>query len=97
MTGKKIKVLRLDNGEEYTNKDLSDFCAKEGIKRELTTPYNPQQNGVAKRKNRTIVGASKAMLYDQDFPRFLWAEACNTSVYIQKRTPHRALGKKTPE
>lgn len=38
-----------------------------------------------------------AMLYDQDLPRFLWAEACNTTVYIQNRTPHRALGKKTPK
>jgi transposase InsO family protein len=74
-TGKKIKVLRSDNGGEYIDKDFTDFCAKEGIKREWTTPYNPQQNGVAERKNRTIVGAAKAMLYDQDLPRFLWAEA----------------------
>ena len=37
------------------------------------------------------------MLYDQDMPRFLWVEACNTTVYIQNRTPHRALGKRTPE
>lgn len=37
------------------------------------------------------------MLYDQDLPRFLWVEACNTTVYIQNRTPHRALGKKTPK
>jgi transposase InsO family protein len=45
--GKKIKVLRLDNGGEYTSNDLNDFCAREGIKRELTVPYNLQQNGVA--------------------------------------------------
>ena len=53
--------------------------------------------GVAEQKNKTIVGAAKAMLYDLDLPRFLWAEACNTTVYIQNRTPHRALGKKMPE
>ena len=68
-----------------------------GIKREWTTPYNPQQNGVAERKNKTIVGETKAMLYDLDLPRFLSAEACNTKVYIQNRTPHRALGKTMPE
>jgi len=96
MTRKKIKVLRLDNGGEYTDKDFTDFCAKEGIKREWTTPYNPEQN-VVEQKNRTIVGAAKAMLYDQDLPRFLWAEACNTTIYIHNRTPHRALGKRTPE
>jgi len=37
------------------------------------------------------------MLYDQDLPGFLWVETCNTTMYIQNRTPHRALGKKTAE
>ena len=97
MTGKKIKVLLLDNGGEYTDKDFTNFCVKEGIKREWTTPYNPEQNGVAERKNKTIVGATKVMLYDQDLPKYLWAEACNTIVYIQNRTPHRASGKRTPK
>jgi transposase InsO family protein len=96
-TGRKIKTLRSDNGGEYTSKAFKDFCAGVGIKRELTVPYNPQQNGVAERKNRAIVGAAKAMLYDQDLPRFLWAEACNTTVYIQNKSPHKALGRKTPE
>jgi hypothetical protein len=68
-----------------------------GIKRELTVSYNPQQNGVTERKHRAIVGATKAMLYDQDLPGFLWAEACNTAVYIQNRSPHRVLRRKTPE
>ena len=36
-------------------------------------------------------------MYDQDMPKFLWAEACNTTVYVQNRTPHRAVGKITPE
>ena len=80
--GKKIKVLRSNNGGQYIDKDFTDFCAKEGIRREWTTPYNPEQNGVAERKNKTIVGAAKAILYEQDFPRSLWAEACNTVVYI---------------
>lgn len=64
MSGKNIKVLHSDNGGEYTDRDFTDFYAKEGIKREWTTPYNPEHNGVAERKNRTIVGAAKAMLYD---------------------------------
>jgi len=57
MTGKKIKVLHSDNSGEYMGKDFIDFCAKEGIKREWTTPYNPEQNGVAKQKNRTCWGS----------------------------------------
>jgi transposase InsO family protein len=47
----KIKVLRSDNGGEYTSKKFEGFC-EAGIKRELTVPYNPQHNGVAERKNR---------------------------------------------
>jgi hypothetical protein len=63
-TGRKIKSLRSDNGGEYNSKAFKDFCAGVGIKRELTVPYNPQWNRVAERKNRAIVGATKAMLYD---------------------------------
>ena len=70
LIGKQIKVLRLDNGGEYTSKDLSNFCKEARIKKELTDPYNPQQNRVAKRKNRSIVEATKAMICDQDLPMF---------------------------
>jgi hypothetical protein len=77
--------------------EFMDFCAVEGIKRELTVPYNPQQNGVAERKNRAIVGVARAMLHDQGLPLFLWAEACYTVVYLQNRSPHKAVGSMTPE
>jgi transposase InsO family protein len=96
-TGKKIKVLRSDNGGEYTSNDFKDFCKEAGIKRELTVSYNPQQNGVAERKNRSIISSAKAMIHDQGLPMFLWAEACNTTVYLQNMSPHRILGDKTPE
>lgn len=75
LIGKKIKVLHLDNGGEYVDKDFANFFTKEGIIRECTTPNNLEQNGVAERKNRTIVEATRAMLYDQDMPKFLWASA----------------------
>jgi transposase InsO family protein len=81
-TGKKIRVLRSDNGGEYTSKEFMDLCAGEGIRRELTFPYNPQQNAVAERKNMAIVGAARAMLHDQGLPLFIWAEACYTAVYL---------------
>ena len=63
----------------------------------MTVPYTPQQNGVAERKNRSIVGAARAMLHDQSLPFFLWAEACSTVVYVLNRSMHRALGCKTLE
>ena len=62
LSDKKIKTLRSDNGGEYTSKEFEAFCKDAGIKRELTTPYNPQQNGVAERKNRTIMEAVKTMI-----------------------------------
>ena len=61
---KRIKTLRSDNGGEYTSKEIEALCKEEGIKRELTTPYNPQQNGVAERKNRTIMEAVKTTIHD---------------------------------
>ena len=67
-------MLQSDNGGEYVSQEFKDFCVAKGIKRELTAPHNPQQNGVDKRKNRTIVGATRAMLHDQGLPLHLWAE-----------------------
>jgi hypothetical protein len=58
---------------------------------------NPQQNGVAKRKNRAIVGAARSMLHDRALPFYLCTEACSTTMYLQNKSPHRALGRKTPE
>ena len=63
----------------------------------MIVPYTPQHNGVAERKNRSIVGATRAMLHDQSLPLFLWAEACYTTIYLQNRSPHRAMGCKTPK
>jgi hypothetical protein len=74
-----------------------NFCKDVGIKRELTTPYNPQQNGVAKRKNITIMEAMKTMIHDQDLPMCLWEEATMKAIYVQNRLSHSALGFKTPE
>jgi len=58
--------------------------------------HNPQQNEVAERKNRSIMGVARVMLHDQILPIHLWAEACNTIVYLQNRSPHHILGMKTP-
>eukprot|EP00253_Pinus_taeda_P028092 PITA_28092 len=94
---KKVKALRSDNGGEFISGEFKDFCSTEGIRRELIAPHNPQQNGVAERKNRMIVGAARAMLHDQGLPLHLWAEACNTAVYVQDHCPHKILGMSTPE
>ena len=60
-------------------------------------PHTPQQNGVAEKKNKTMVGATKAMLFDQGLPLFLWDEAYTIVVYIQNRFPNTTLWRKTLE
>ena len=60
-TEKKIKVLRTDNGIEYESNESNDFCREADIKKETTTAHTPEQNGVAERKNMTIVEAACAM------------------------------------
>jgi IS30 family transposase len=97
MIGRKIKVLRTDNGGKFTSTEFTDFCKEAGIKREKTVAYNPWQNGVAERKNRVIINVVKAMIHNQSLPMFLWVEGCNTTVYLQNRSPHQTLEGKTPE
>ena len=69
-----MKALRSDIGGEYVLNEFKIFFAKEVSRRELTTPQEPQQNGVAERKNCSIVGAMMAMLHDQGLPLHLWDE-----------------------
>jgi len=76
-----------DNGGEYTSNEFKDFYKEAGIKRELRVSYNPRHNGVVQRKNQSIIGYSRAMIHDLEFPIFLWEKACNTSVYIQNKSP----------
>jgi transposase InsO family protein len=94
-TRKRIKSLRPDNGGEYTSHAFKKFCVEVGIKRELTVPYTPHQNGVSERKNKFIVGATKVMLHNQNLPKFLWAEAYNIIMYLQNRSPHKVFGNVT--
>ena len=87
----------MDNGGKFSSNEFKELCKDSGIKREFSTPYNPQQNGIAERKNRTIMEDARAMLHDQDIPMHLWAEATRTAVYVQNCTPHKLLENKTPE
>ena len=82
---KKVKVIRCDNGTEFKNRVMDDFCREKGIKREFSVARNPQQNGVAERRNRTLIEDARTMLADSKLPVTFWAEAVNTACYIQNR------------
>ena len=86
---KKIKVLRSDRGGEYFSVEFSSFCEESGIIHQTTAPYTSQQNGLAERKNRTLVEMVNAMLINVRLPTNLWGEALLTACYLHNRIPSR--------
>ncbi|GJQ97020.1 putative ribonuclease H-like domain-containing protein [Tanacetum coccineum] len=105
LVDKKVKIIRCDNGTEFKNRVMSEFCEKKGIKKEFSIARTPQQNGVAKRRNRTLIEAARTMLADSKLPTTFWAEAVNTACYVQNRvlvvkphnkTPYELFRGRTP-
>ncbi|GJY33849.1 putative ribonuclease H-like domain-containing protein, partial [Tanacetum coccineum] len=95
-----VKIITCDHGIEFKNYTMNELCAKKGIKREFSVARTPQQNGVAKRKNRTLIEAARTMLADSLLPIPFWAEAVNTACYVlnkvlvtkpQNKTPYELL------
>ena len=95
-TGRKIKVLRSDNGTEYRNDQFSYFCKNEGISRHFTVRDTPQQNGVAERMNRTLLEKVRCMLSNAGLGKQFWAEAVMYASHLINRLPSAALNGKTP-
>ncbi|GAU22946.1 hypothetical protein TSUD_326740 [Trifolium subterraneum] len=96
-TQHKIQSLRTDGGGEYTSTIFNEFCGSQGIRRQLTASYTPQQNGVSERKNRTILNMVRSMLDDKKVPKKFWPKAVNWSVHILNRCPTFAVKDMTPE
>ncbi|GJS07934.1 putative ribonuclease H-like domain-containing protein [Tanacetum coccineum] len=101
----KVKIIRCANRIEFKNYTMNELCAKKGIKREFSVARTPQQNGVAERKNRTLIEAARTMLADSLLPILFWAEAVNTACYVlnrvlvtkpQNKTPYELLIGKPP-
>jgi transposase InsO family protein len=81
-TEKRIKVLRTDNGGEFDGKEFKELCKKCGIARKKTTPYTPQQNGVAKRMNMTLMEKTRCVLSGVGLGKEFWVEAVYTACYL---------------
>ncbi|GJX61472.1 putative ribonuclease H-like domain-containing protein [Tanacetum coccineum] len=92
----KVKIIKCDNGTEFKNNDMNQFCGMKGIKREFSVARTPQQNGVAERKNRTLIEAARTMLADSLLPTIFWAEAVSTACYVQNRVLVTKPHNKTP-
>ncbi|GJY55171.1 integrase, catalytic region, zinc finger, CCHC-type containing protein [Tanacetum coccineum] len=79
----RVLKIRSDNGTEFENATLKSFYEKLGIMHQTSIAQAPQQNGVVKRRNRTLVEAARTMLIFSKLPKFLWAEAILQSVLLK--------------
>ncbi|GJU75354.1 putative ribonuclease H-like domain-containing protein [Tanacetum coccineum] len=73
LVDKKVKIIRCDNGTEFKNRVMSESCEEKGIKKEFSAARTPQQNGVAEKRNRTLIEAARTMLVDSKLPTTFWA------------------------
>ncbi|GJR71283.1 ribonuclease H-like domain-containing protein [Tanacetum coccineum] len=101
----KVKVIRSDNGTEFKNSIMNQFCEIKGIKREISMARTPQQNSVAERKNITLIEVARTMLVDSKLPATFWPEAVNTACYMlnrvlvikpQNKTPYELIHGRPP-
>ena len=92
----KVGTLRLDRGGEYMSLDFNAYLAECGIKHQCTVPYTPQQNGVAERKNRSLMEMARCMVKSQALPHSFWLEAVMCATYVLNRCPTKALQSITP-
>ncbi|GJV97556.1 retrovirus-related pol polyprotein from transposon TNT 1-94 [Tanacetum coccineum] len=81
-----VKELRSDNGTKFKNYKLEEFCDENGISQNFSSPCTPEQNGVAERRNITLIEATRTMLNSANLPKQFWGEAVNTACYTQNRS-----------
>jgi transposase InsO family protein len=95
-SGKYIKVLRSDPGGEYDSKEIVSYCKQDGIKRQFTTRYTPQHNGVVERKNQTIMNMAKSMLQTKNLSNEYRGEAAACSISILNLSPTNSVKNNVP-
>jgi hypothetical protein len=91
-----ISTLHIDNEGEYTSNEFEIYLCQHGIKHQTTVPYNPQQNGVAERTNRTLLNMVYLMLFLKNGKLMFWEDVVLCAVYVINRSPSHSLGNKTP-
>ncbi|GKD72669.1 retrovirus-related pol polyprotein from transposon TNT 1-94, partial [Tanacetum coccineum] len=92
----KVKQLRTDNGTEFKNSILVNFYDEKGVSQNFSSPYTPEQNGVAERKNRTLIEAARTMLSGSVFSKQYCNEVVATACYTQNRSTIVKRHLKTP-
>ena len=88
---KNIKILRFDRGREYLSNKFLDHPKENKIFSEWTPPYTPQLNGIAKRRNHTLLDMVRSMMCFTDLSISFWRHALETAVYILNRIPSKSV------
>nr|GEX01664.1 hypothetical protein [Tanacetum cinerariifolium] len=91
-----VRIVQTDKGTEFLNKTLHAYFASEGINHQTSVDRTPKQNGVVKRRNRTLVEVARIMLSVAKVPLFFWAEAIATTCFTQNRSLIIPRHEKTP-
>jgi transposase InsO family protein len=94
-TGRKLRVFWSDRSGEFSSVEFGEYCIEQGVRRQLTAPYSPQQNGVVERRNQTVVGTARCLLKFKGLSGWFWGEAVVTAVYLLNRSPTRSLEGRT--
>nr|GEX53214.1 putative ribonuclease H-like domain-containing protein [Tanacetum cinerariifolium] len=85
LVDRKVKVIRCDNKTEFKNREMNQFCEMKGILRQFSVARTPQQNRVTERRNMTLIEAARTVLADFRLLTTFWAEAVNTTCYVQNK------------
>jgi transposase InsO family protein len=82
-----VKVLRSDNGTEYSNRTFREYLSSKGIQYQTTYPYTPEQNGIAERKNKHILEVTRSMMISMNVPQYLWGHIVLIAAYLINKMP----------
>ena len=89
-------MFKSDNAKELISSKVETLFKESGVKHELSSPYNPEQNGLIERPNRTLLNKVRALLLEAKMPKYFWGEALEAAIYLYNRTPHSSLNYKSP-
>jgi hypothetical protein len=89
-------VLCTDHGGEFTSTEFGEYCADRGVRRHLTAPYSPQQNGIVERRNQMVVGTARCLLKSKGVSNKFWGEAVTTAVHLLNCAPTKSVRGRTP-
>jgi transposase InsO family protein len=95
-TNRKVKTIQCDQGSEFTNSILRNWCTTNGIRLQFSNVATPQENGLAEVTNRIIFSQVRAILVHTRLPKYYWTEIVASTVYLRNRTPTQTLNYHTP-